>query len=57
MGEQQPESEDWLGENIQNSVGDNLGIDADVSGTISKTPNAVTISKALQYPGRPTYMG
>jgi len=47
MGEQKPESKDRLSEDIQNSVCNNLGIDVDVSGTISKTPDADTFSKVL----------
>ena len=42
MSKQKPESEDWFGENIENSVSNDLGINAKVSGTISKTPDAIT---------------
>ena len=40
MGEEKPEAEDRLGKNVEYSVGDNLGIDVDVSGAISNTPDA-----------------
>jgi len=40
VGEEQPEAEDWLGKNIENSIGDNFGIEAKDTGTISDTPDA-----------------
>jgi hypothetical protein len=39
VGDQQPGTEDTLGQNIQDSVGHNLAIDTDLTGAISKTPN------------------
>jgi hypothetical protein len=40
MGEEQPEAKNWLGENIENSVGNDLGIEANDTGTIGNTPDA-----------------
>ena len=39
MGNQEPGTEDTLGKNIQDSVGDNLAVNTDDAGTISKTPD------------------
>lgn len=41
MSEQQPEAEHWLGENIKDSITDNLAVDADVARTIGDAPDAV----------------
>ncbi len=41
VGEEKPETKDGLGEDIKNGVGDNLGIDTNVSGPVSDTPDAV----------------
>lgn len=35
----EPETENWLGENIENSVGDDLTIDGEDAGSITKTPD------------------
>ena len=40
MGEEEPEAEDWLGEDIKDSIGDDFGIEADNAATISDTPDA-----------------
>jgi hypothetical protein len=37
--DQQPGTEDTLGQNIQDSVGNNLAIDTNLAGAISKTPD------------------
>jgi len=42
MGEEEPEAKDWLGKNIEDSVSNNLGVDIDVAGSISDTPDAET---------------
>jgi hypothetical protein len=39
VGEQEPETEDWLGEDIKDSVAEDLSIDVDVAGSVSNTPN------------------
>lgn len=39
MSEQQPETKDWLGEDIENSISDDLSIDTPLSGSISNTPD------------------
>jgi hypothetical protein len=42
MGDQEPGTEDTLGKNIQDSVGDDLAINANLAGTVCKTPDTVT---------------
>ena len=42
MSEQEPESEDRLGENIEDSVRDDLGVNVNVAGSISDTPDTKT---------------
>lgn len=39
MGEDEPETKDGLGQDIEDSVGDDLGIDAPLTGTITNTPD------------------
>jgi hypothetical protein len=39
VGNEQPEAEDRLGEDIENGVKDDLGVDADLAGTIGDTPD------------------
>ena len=39
MGEEKPEAKDWLGENVKDSIGDDLGINVDVAGSISNAPD------------------
>jgi hypothetical protein len=39
VGDQQPGTEDTLGQNIQDSVRNNLAIDTNLAGAISKTPD------------------
>lgn len=41
MGKEEPESKDWLGEDIENGVGDDLSINIDVARSISNTPDAI----------------
>ena len=41
MGEEQPEAEDWLGKDIENSIGNDLSVETDTATTISNTPDAV----------------
>jgi len=40
VSEKEPESEDWLREDIENGVGDDLCVNVDVAGSISNTPDA-----------------
>lgn len=42
MGEEEPESEDGLGEHIEDSVSDDLRVDVDVARSISDTPDTIT---------------
>ena len=42
MGEEEPESENGLGKNIEHSVSDDLGVNIDIAGSISDTPDAMT---------------
>ena len=39
MGEQEPETEDGLGKNVEDGIAENLTIDTDVSGSIGNTPD------------------
>lgn len=39
MSEQQPEAKDWLGEDIENSIGDDLSIHTPLASSISNAPN------------------
>lgn len=40
MSEQKPETKDWLGKNVQDSITDNLGVNTNVPGAIGDTPDA-----------------
>lgn len=42
MGEEKPETEDALRHDVEDSVGDDFGVDADVAGSIGDTPDAET---------------
>ena len=46
--EQEPETKDRLGKDIENGVTDNLGIDTDVPGAISDTPDAKNSQRGEQ---------
>jgi hypothetical protein len=39
VGKEEPETEDGLGENVQDSISDDLSVDRHFSGAISNTPN------------------
>lgn len=39
VGEQEPEAKDWLGENIEDGVGNDLDIETDQSTTVGETPD------------------
>ena len=41
VSEQEPEAKDWLGKDVEHSVGDDLAIDADVAGAVSDAPDTV----------------
>lgn len=41
MSEQEPEAEDGLGKNVEDSVGNNFGVDGGNSRSISYTPDAM----------------
>ena len=43
MGGDEPGTEDGLGENIENSVGDDLSIKTDLASTVGDTPDARTL--------------
>lgn len=44
MGEEEPETEDGLGEDVKNSVGNDLGVEANKAATVSNTPDAADVS-------------
>jgi len=39
VGEEQPEAEDWLGEDIENSICDNFLVDAEETGSVGNCPD------------------
>jgi len=39
VGEEEPSTEDWLGEDVKDSIGNDLSVNIDVTGAISDTPN------------------
>lgn len=39
VSKQKPEAEDWLGENVEDGVGDDLGIDRCFPGSIGNAPH------------------
>lgn len=41
VGEEQPETEDGFGEDVEHGVGDDFGVDINVTGSISDTPDAM----------------
>lgn len=41
MGEEEPEAEDGLGEDIENGVGNDLSININLAGAVGNTPDAV----------------
>jgi hypothetical protein len=41
VGDQEPCTEDTLGKDVKDSVGDDLAVNTNDAGTISQTPNAV----------------
>lgn len=47
MGEEEPSTEDWLGKNIQDSVGDDLLVNAHVARAVGDTPNAKQCQRRL----------
>lgn len=58
MGEQEPEAEDWLGKDIEDSVANNLGIETDKLATVSNTPDAIcTLDFQLGEAGRVLTLG
>lgn len=40
VSKEQPEAKDWLGKNVEDGVGDDLGIESNNTGTIGNSPNA-----------------
>jgi hypothetical protein len=41
VGEQEPGTEDGLGKDVQNGVGDNLLVDVEVAAAVGDTPDAM----------------
>lgn len=46
MSEEEPEAEDGLGEDVEDGIGNDLRINADVAGSIGDTPNAISCVRA-----------
>ena len=40
MGEEEPETKDGLGKNVEDGVSNNLGVNTNVAGSISDAPDA-----------------
>lgn len=43
VGEEEPDAEYWLGEDVENSVGDDLTINGDGAGAVGNTPDTEQI--------------
>jgi hypothetical protein len=43
MGEEEPEAKDWLGKDIENSVGNDLSVETNDTCTIGNSPDAVRV--------------
>jgi hypothetical protein len=44
VGEEEPDAENGLGKDIKNSVGDDLTIDGQYTGSVSDTPDTANVS-------------
>ena len=59
VGEEEPSTEDWLGEDVENGVGDDLLVDVQVARAVGNTPDAAyrqwtkrwSVSKLVTYIG------
>lgn len=49
VGEEEPEAKDWLGEDIENGIGDDLSVETDHTSTISNTPDAVRVLAKMKH--------
>lgn len=47
VSKQQPGTEDWLGQNVQNGIGNDLGINTGFAGSVGNTPDTI---KTLELP-------
>lgn len=48
VGEEEPQAEDWLGEDVEDGVGNDLGINAGNAGAVGNTPDTfVALAQAL----------
>ena len=56
VGEEEPETEDGLGEDVKNSVGNDLSVEANKAATVSNTPDAALVSTS-QAERTATYIG
>jgi hypothetical protein len=41
VGEEEPEAEDWLGQDIENGIGDDLRVKTNNAATIGNAPDAM----------------
>lgn len=57
VSDQEPGTEDTLGENIQDGVGNNFAVNTDLAGTVGKTPNTIYCQQGDESRIRGTYMG
>lgn len=49
VSEEEPEAKHWLGENVEDCVGDNLNVKTNQSATVSEAPDATKqLAEAMQ---------
>ena len=41
VSKEEPETKDWFSKHVKDGIGDNLGVDVNISGSVSNTPDAV----------------
>lgn len=59
VGKEEPKTEDWLGKNVKDGVGDDLSVNAGLAGAIGDTPDTrdlLVTWKVWKFPSE-TYMG
>ena len=57
VSDQEPGTKDTLGENIQDSIGNDLAVNTNLAGAVGKTPNTVYCQQGDGSGIRGTYMG
>ena len=57
VSDQKPGTKDTLGENVQDSVGNDFTVNTDLAGTVGKTPDTIYYQQGNGSRIRGTYMG